>query len=94
MLHSCTPAANKQYILHSFQSEDGTICVLFATIAFGMGMNCKGVHRVIHHGPSKKVEAYVAQKLCELAGMEPKAVHTFCIMEFFKIMLTETSSVS
>ena len=62
MLHSCTPAANnKQYILHSFQSEDGTICVLVATIAFGMGVNCKGVHRVIHYGPSKNVEAYVQE---------------------------------
>ena len=82
MLHSCTPAANKQYILHSFQSEDGTILVLVATIAFGMGVNCKGVHRVIHYGPSKNIEAYV-RKLGELAGMEPKAMHTFCIMEFF-----------
>ena len=61
MLYSCTPAANKQYILHSFQSEDGTIRVLFSTIAFGIGMNCKGVHRVIHYGPSKKVEAYVQE---------------------------------
>ena len=59
MLHSCTPAANKQNILHSFQSEGGSIRLLIATIAFGMGVDCKRVHRIVHYGPSKTVEAYV-----------------------------------
>ena len=61
MLHSCTPASNKASILHSFQSETGTIRVLIATIAFGMGVDCKGVHRVIHYGPSRNVEAYMQE---------------------------------
>ncbi|XP_068757874.1 uncharacterized protein [Montipora capricornis] len=61
MLHSCTPAANKQNILHSFQIENGTIRLLIATIAFGMGVDCKGVHRIVHFGPSKTVEAYVQE---------------------------------
>ena len=39
MLHSCTPAANKQHILHSFQSENGAIRLLTATISFGMGVD-------------------------------------------------------
>ena len=61
MLHSCTPAANKQNVLHSFQIGNGTIRVLIATIAFGMGVDCKGVHRIVHFGPSKTVEAYVQE---------------------------------
>ena len=61
MLHSCTPAANKQNILKSFQLDSGTIRLLVATIAFGMGVDCRGVHRVIHFGPSKNVEAYVQE---------------------------------
>jgi len=61
MLHSCTPAANKQNILHSFQSEGGSIRLLIATIAFGMGVDCKGVHRIVHYGPSKTMEAYVQE---------------------------------
>ena len=61
MLHSCTPAANKQNILHSFQSEGESICLLIATIAFGMGVDCKGVHRIVHYGPSKTMEAYVQE---------------------------------
>ena len=61
MLHSCTPAANKENILHSFQSEGGSIRLLIATIAFGMGVDCKGVHRIVHYGPSKTMEAYVQE---------------------------------
>ena len=59
MLHSCTPEANKHNILESFQSDNGTIRLLISTIAFGMGVDCRGVHRVIHFGPSKNVESYV-----------------------------------
>ena len=39
----------------------GCIGVLICTIAFGMGVNCKGVKRVIHFGPSKSVEAYIQE---------------------------------
>ena len=61
MLHSCTPEANKHNILESFQSDNGTVRLLIATIAFGMGVDCRGVHRVIHSGPSKNVEFYVQE---------------------------------
>ena len=61
MLHSCTPDTNKKNILTSFQNEDGIIRVLGATIAFGMGVNCKGVHRIIHYGPAKNIEAFVQE---------------------------------
>lgn len=61
MLHSCTPEANKKIVLESFQQEHGSVRLLIATIAFGMGINCKGVQRVIHYGPSKNVEAYVQE---------------------------------
>lgn len=60
-LHSCTPEANKHNILESFQSDNGTIWLLIATIAFGMGIDYRGVHRVIHFGPSKNVESYVQE---------------------------------
>ena len=56
-----TPVANKQNILVSFQSDNGTICLLMVTIAFGMGVDCRGGHRVIHFGPSKNVESYVQE---------------------------------
>ena len=61
MLHSCTPEANKKIVLESFQREHGTVRLLIATIAFGMGINCKGVKRIIHYGPPKNVEAYLQE---------------------------------
>ena len=61
MLHSCTPATNTKNVLTSFQHEDGIIRVLVATIAFGMGVNCKAVRRIIHYGPSKNIEAFVQE---------------------------------
>ena len=32
-----------------------------ATIEFGMGVDCKGVHRTIHFGPPKNIEAYIQE---------------------------------
>jgi len=61
MLHSCTPPSNKEHILSSFSENNGTIRVLVATIAFGMGVDCKGVTRVIHFGPSKNMESYTQE---------------------------------
>ena len=58
MLHSCTPDKNKDAILDAFQKEESIVRVLVATIAFGMGVDCKGVCRAIHFGPSKNIEAY------------------------------------
>lgn len=32
-----------------------------ATIAFGMGVDCKGLHRTVHFGPSKNIEAFIQE---------------------------------
>ena len=61
MLHSCIPEANKAAISQSFQVKNSSLRVLVATIAFGVGVDCKGVYRVIHFGPSKNIEAYIQE---------------------------------
>ena len=61
MLHSCTPETNKKLVLTAFQEHDSCLRVLVATIAFGMGIDCKGVHRTIHFGPSKNIESYIQE---------------------------------
>ena len=61
MLHSCTPEANKEAILQAFRDASTGLRVLVATIAFGMGVDCKGVYRTIHFGPSKNIEAYIQE---------------------------------
>lgn len=61
MMHSKTPESVKETILDSFAKTNSHIRVLFSTIAFGMGINAKGVRTVIHVGPSKNIEAYVQE---------------------------------
>lgn len=52
---------HKESILQEFQLEKSGLRVLIATIPFGMGIDCKGVCRVIHFGPSKNFESYVQE---------------------------------
>jgi len=59
ILHSCTPEANKEVILQAFRCENSGLRVLGATIAFGTGVDCKGVYRTVHFGPSKNIESYI-----------------------------------
>ncbi|XP_073253397.1 uncharacterized protein [Porites lutea] len=61
MLHALSSKSIKEVVLEEMGQETGCIRVLICTIAFGMGVNCKGVQRIIHLGPSKSVEAYIQE---------------------------------
>ena len=45
------------------QCTDASTClrVIICTAAFGMGVDCIGVNRVIHYGPPNDVETYIQQ---------------------------------
>ena len=78
MLHSKTPKTVKDTILESFTKNDGHVRVLFATVAFGMGVNAKGVKTIIHVGPSKNLEAYVQESgRCGRGGEQSRAIVLF-----------------
>ena len=78
MLHSKTPESVKNTVLDSFRRENGLIRILFATVAFGMGVNTKGVRRCIHVGPPKNLEAYVQESgRCGRDGEQSHAVVLF-----------------
>ncbi|KAJ7386009.1 hypothetical protein OS493_012342 [Desmophyllum pertusum] len=62
MLHLCTPTTNKEHILESFQKEEGYIRILVATIAFGMGIDCKKVYRTIHFDQPRMLNAYMQER--------------------------------
>ncbi|XP_028413088.1 ATP-dependent DNA helicase Q-like SIM [Dendronephthya gigantea] len=61
MYHAGTPKAVKRYISKSMSENEGCIRVLISTVAFGMGVDCKQVNRIIHFGPSKNIECYVQE---------------------------------
>ena len=61
MMHSGSPAGVKNHVLEQFGDNSKSLRILIATIAYGMGVNCKGVTRVIHFGPSKSIEAYMQE---------------------------------
>ena len=68
MFHAGTPPSLKNHILQSMAVADGIVRVLVSTVAFGMGVNCRGVNRIIHFGPSKSVESYLQE--CGRAGRD------------------------
>ena len=51
----------KDGIISSFCKPGGTLRVLVATVAFGMGLNCPDVHHIIHWGPPPDIESYIQQ---------------------------------
>ena len=68
MYHAGTTSRVKEHIVEKMAYGEGHLRVLISTIAFGMGVNCKQVRRVIHFGPSKSVEMYVQE--CGRAGRD------------------------
>ena len=58
MFHSCTPQYNKELILKSLSVPDGTVRLVFATVALGMGVNFQGVDTIIHYGAPCTLDDY------------------------------------
>ncbi|CAB3979996.1 Hypothetical predicted protein [Paramuricea clavata] len=61
MYHAGTPDQVKKHVIENLSKETGHIRVLISIIAFGMGVDCKSVRRVIHFRPSKNLESYVQE---------------------------------
>ncbi|CAB4004938.1 Werner syndrome ATP-dependent helicase, partial [Paramuricea clavata] len=61
MYHKKTHKLVKSTIEREFCEEDGIVRVVFCTIAFGMGVNVKGAHLVIHVGPSGDLDDYLQE---------------------------------
>ena len=61
MFTSCTSHDVKDTILKSFCCVDSHLRVVIATAAFGMGLDCPNVHRVIHCGPPEDIKLYLQE---------------------------------
>ncbi|CAB4006726.1 Hypothetical predicted protein [Paramuricea clavata] len=61
MYHKKAHSLVKKTVETEFCKENGTVRVVFCTIAFGMGVNIKGGNVVIHLGPSGGLDEYLQE---------------------------------
>ncbi|XP_071949811.1 ATP-dependent DNA helicase RecQ-like [Antedon mediterranea] len=61
MFQQGTDVDVKESVMSSFADPNGVIRVLFSTIAFGMGMDVKGLQTVIHLGPPADLDDYLQE---------------------------------
>ena len=87
MYHTGTPCPVKNHISKNLSKPDGHIRISIATIAFGMGVNCKNVQSVIHFGPSKNIECYVQES--GRAGRNGN--QSTCIVLYHGMLLSQCS---
>ena len=61
MFHSRSDELHKEEIQKSLGDSNGSLRVLIATIAYGMGINNKDVKTVFHYGPSYNYDTYLQE---------------------------------
>ena len=58
MFHTSTPQHSKDVIMGSLQDCHGTVRVVLASVAMGMGIDLHGVDTIIHYGAPSSIEDY------------------------------------
>lgn len=81
MFHAGTPDSVKAHIIKNMGIGDSHLRILVCTIAFGMGIDCKGVYRIVHFGSSKTMENYLQE--CGRAGRDGQLSECFLIYNGF-----------
>ena len=61
MFKAINTAKVKNSILESFSKKEGRLRILIATVAFGMGIDCPNIRRVIHFSPPSDTEEYIQE---------------------------------
>lgn len=61
MFTACTHPDVKTVLLKQFRNSGSCLRVVIATVAFGMGLDCPNVRRVIHWGAPPDVESYIQE---------------------------------
>ena len=51
----------KEQVLQSFSEKDGVLRLIIATTAFGMGIDCPDIRRIIHWGIPSTLEEYIQE---------------------------------
>ena len=58
---ACTSLVRRENIIRSFTKRDGTLCLVFATVAFSMGLDSPNVRRIVHWSPPDDLDTYVQE---------------------------------
>lgn len=61
MYSKCTDTGLRELIVTRFVDPTSVLRVVIATIAFGMGLDCPCVRKIIHWGPADDIDSYVQQ---------------------------------
>lgn len=62
MFHRYTDPEIKTSIISGFTADTNSpLRIVIATVAFGLGIDCSGVHHVIHIGPQDDTESYIQE---------------------------------
>lgn len=56
---ACTAENIRKHIVHSFTEPEGTVRVVFATVAFGL--DSPDIRHILHWGPPKDIETYLQE---------------------------------
>ena len=61
MYTSCVDVEVKSQIILSFSFDIYPLRIIFATVAFGMGLDCSDVRQIIHLGAPDDLESYIQE---------------------------------
>ena len=61
MFTSCTEDTVKNHIITNFTTQNGSLRLIFATVAFGMGVDCVDVRMIMHLGAPDDLESYIQE---------------------------------
>lgn len=61
MFHRSTADRNKDHVLSEFPRSDSTLRIVFATVAFGMGIDIPDIEQVIHWGAPRGLEQFAQE---------------------------------
>ena len=61
MYTRCQDKDVKEEIIQSFCGQQGSLRIVIATIAFGMGLDCPDMRQIIHWGPSLDIESFLQE---------------------------------
>ena len=62
MFHSQTSQVIKEHIINPFSNSNGHARILIATIAFGMGVDCKGLKTMVHFDPLQQLRTIIRRR--------------------------------